>query len=100
MRRLVRMRLTNDCDLRSPAMLIIDCHAHVTSRDEKRYPLKADPLQIPDDKGALEDLWEVSAANGVSAVRAIHTILSYNYETAICAMCRGTTRNGSPVSAH
>ena len=72
----------------------------VTSRDEKRYPLKADPLQIPDDKGALEDLWEVSAANGVSAVRAIHTILSYNYETAICAMCRGTTRNGSPVSAH
>lgn len=59
MRRLVRVSLASDYLIlfllavirESPGMLISDCHAHVTSRDEKRYPLKAAPLQIPDDKG-------------------------------------------------
>jgi len=70
-------------------MLIIDCHAHVTSPDEQRYPLKADPLPIPDGKGAAEDLREVTTANGVAAVRAIHTVSSYDYDNRyLCDVAR------------
>ena len=70
-------------------MLIIDCHAHVTSPDEQRYPLKADPRPIPDGKGAIEDLREVTAANGVAAVRAIHTVSSYDYDNRyLCDVAR------------
>ena len=70
-------------------MLIIDCHAHVTSHDEERYPLKANPLVIPDGKGAVEDLREEAAANGVSAVRAVHTVSSYDYDNRyLCDVAR------------
>ena len=62
------------------SMLIIDCHAHVTAADEERYPVKAEPRVIPDGKGALEDLREVSTASGVTAVRAVHTVSSYDYD--------------------
>tara|TARA_Y100000588_G_scaffold251439_1_gene265925 strand:+ start:2528 stop:3361 length:834 start_codon:yes stop_codon:yes gene_type:complete len=61
-------------------MLIIDCHAHITSPDERRYPLKENPLIVPDGKGSLEDLRAVSRANGVAAVRAVHTVSSYDYD--------------------
>ena len=70
-------------------MLIIDCHAHVTSSDEKRYPVKENPRPIPDGRGALEDLREVSRANGVSTVRAIHTVSSYDYDNRyLCDVAR------------
>ena len=61
-------------------MLIIDCHAHVTSPDEERYPTKENPRLIPDGKGSAEDLRAVSLANGVTAVRAVHTVSSYDYD--------------------
>jgi len=61
-------------------MLIIDCHAHVTSADVERYPLKANPLLIPGGRGALEDLRAEATANGVTAVRAVHTVSSYDYD--------------------
>mgnify|MGYP005625602535 FL=1 len=61
-------------------MLIIDCHAHITSPDEQRYPLKENPLLIADGRGSIEDLREMSLANGVTAVRAIHTVSSYDYD--------------------
>ena len=61
-------------------MLIIDCHAHITSPDEQRYPLKENPLLIADGRGSIDDLREVSLANGVTAVRAIHTVSSYDYD--------------------
>ena len=61
-------------------MLIIDCHAHITSPDEQRYPLKENPLLIPDGRGSIDDLREMSLANGVTAVRAIHTVSSYDYD--------------------
>lgn len=70
-------------------MLIIDCHAHVTSANEERYPLKPDPRPIPDGKGAIEDLREVTAVNGVAAVRAIHTVSSYDYDNRyLCDVAR------------
>jgi len=61
-------------------MLIIDCHAHVYSPDEKRYPPKDKPLRIPDGKGSIADLRKTTLANGVSAVRAVQTVSFYNYD--------------------
>ena len=61
-------------------MLIIDCHAHITSPDEERYPPKDNPLRIPGGKGSLDDLRKESLANGVSAVRAVHTVSFYAYD--------------------
>ena len=61
-------------------MLIIDCHAHITSPDGQRYPLKENPRLIPDGKGSIDDLREVMLANGVTAVRAVHTVSSYDYD--------------------
>ena len=70
-------------------MLIIDCHAHVTSPDEKCYPLKENPRAVPGGKGAAQDLREVSLANGGSAVRAVHTVSSYDYDNRyLCAVAR------------
>ena len=78
-------------------MLIIDCHAHITSPDEKRYPLKENPLLIPDDKGSIDDLREVSLANGVTAVRAIHTVSSYDYDNRY--LCDAARANPNWVSS-
>lgn len=61
-------------------MLIIDCHAHITSPDEKRYPPRDAPLRVPGGKGALEDLRATSLALGVDAVRAVHTVSFYGYD--------------------
>ena len=61
-------------------MLIIDCHAHIYSPDEKRYQPKDQPLRPPGGKGSVEDLRRVSRANGVAAVRAIQTISFYGYD--------------------
>ena len=61
-------------------MLIIDCHAHIYSPDEKRYPPKDQPLRPPARKGSVEDLRRESLACGVSAVRAIQTLTFYGYD--------------------
>jgi predicted TIM-barrel fold metal-dependent hydrolase len=61
-------------------MLIIDCHAHIYSPDEKRYQPKDKPLRPPGGKGSAEDLRRVSRDNGVQAVRAIQTISFYGYD--------------------
>jgi L-fuconolactonase len=60
-------------------MLVIDCHAHIYSPDEKRYQPKDRPLR-PGGRAAVEDLRRVSEANGVQAVRAIQTISFYGYD--------------------
>ena len=61
-------------------MLIIDCHAHIVSPDEKRYQPKDRPLRAPGGKASVEDLRRVSRANGVRAVRAIQTVSFYGYD--------------------
>ena len=63
------------------AMLIIDCHAHITSPDEERYPPRANnPLRVPVGTGSLDELRQTSLANGVTAVRAVHTVSFYDYD--------------------
>lgn len=61
-------------------MLIIDCHAHVTSPDGVRYPPKANPLRVPGGGGSIEDLRRTSLANGVTAVRPVQTVSFYDYD--------------------
>ncbi|MCC6590462.1 MAG: amidohydrolase [Bryobacterales bacterium] len=61
-------------------MLIIDCHAHITSFDERRYQPKDKPFRPPRGVGSAEHLRQVSQANGVSAVRAIQTVSFYGYD--------------------
>ncbi len=60
-------------------MLIIDCHAHIISPNERRYRPKDRPLR-PGGKSSAEDLRRVSQANGVRAVRAVHTVSFYGYD--------------------
>lgn len=60
-------------------MLVIDCHAHIYSPDEKRYPPKEKPLRPPNPSSA-EDLRRQSLAAGVTAVRAIQTVSFYGYD--------------------
>ena len=61
-------------------MLIIDCHAHILSADEKHYPPREHPLRPPGGKASVEDLRRVSQAAGVRAVRAIQTVTFYGYD--------------------
>ena len=61
-------------------MLVIDCHAHIYSPDEKRYQPRDKPLRPPPGKGSVEDLRRESQAAGVSAVRAIQTLTFYGYD--------------------
>ena len=61
-------------------MVIIDCHAHITSFDERRYQPKDKPFRPPKGVGSAEHLRQVSQANGVAAVRAIQTVSFYSYD--------------------
>jgi len=60
--------------------LMIDCHAHIYSFDEKRYPPRANPFRPPKWVGSVEHLHHVSQAAGVSAVRAIQAVTFYGYD--------------------
>jgi L-fuconolactonase len=60
--------------------LIIDCHAHIESHDEQRYPPKNNPRRSPGGKVSVEDLRRVSQAAGVRAVRAIQCVTFYGYD--------------------
>jgi predicted TIM-barrel fold metal-dependent hydrolase len=71
--------------------LIIDCHAHIVSHDEKRYPPKDKPLRSPGGKDSAEDLRRESQMNGVRAVRAIHTVSFYGYDNRY--LCDATKAN-------
>ena len=61
-------------------MLIIDCHAHIYSPDEKRYQPKDGPLRVPGGNASIDDLRKTSLAHGVTAVRAVQTVSFYGYD--------------------
>jgi predicted TIM-barrel fold metal-dependent hydrolase len=77
-------------------MLIIDCHAHIYSPDEKRYPPKDNPLRVPGGKASIDDLRTTSVANGVAAVRAVQTVSFYNYDNRY--LCDATRANPNWVA--
>ena len=61
-------------------MLVIDCHAHIYSPDEGRYPPVAQPLRVPGGGGSIQDLQAMMRANSVAAVRAVQTVSFYGYD--------------------
>ncbi|MCH2203613.1 MAG: amidohydrolase family protein [Fuerstiella sp.] len=61
-------------------MLIIDCHAHIYSPDEHRYPPKDQPLRVPGGNASIDDLRRTSTTHGVTAVRAVQTVSFYGYD--------------------
>ena len=74
-------------------MLVIDCHAHIYSPDEGRYPPVAQPLRVPGGGGSIQDLRAVMDANGVAAVRAVQTVSFYGYDNRYLAdVCRANPR--------
>ncbi len=77
-------------------MRIIDCHAHIYSPDEKKYPPVAKPLRVPGGKGSIRDLRQISLAKGVSAVRAVQTVSFYGYDNRY--LCDATKANPKWVS--
>jgi L-fuconolactonase len=77
-------------------MRIIDCHAHIYSPDEERYPPKDNPLRVPGGKASISDLRKTSLANGVGAVRAVHTVSFYDYDNRY--LCDATRANRDWVS--
>jgi predicted TIM-barrel fold metal-dependent hydrolase len=61
-------------------MPVIDTHAHIYARDEKRYPPIDKPLRPPGGKGTLGDLRAESAANGVEKACLIQTSSFYRFD--------------------
>lgn len=61
-------------------MRITDCHAHIYSPDESRYPMIENPYRPPQGTGTVEHLRREMAANGVQRVVAIHTSTTYGWD--------------------
>ena len=77
-------------------MLILDCHAHIYSPNEARYPPKDQPLRVPGGHASIDDLRKTSLANGVSGVRAVQTVSFYLYDNRY--LCDAVKANPSWVS--
>ncbi|MAV35433.1 MAG: hypothetical protein CMJ59_08240 [Planctomycetaceae bacterium] len=61
-------------------MQIVDCHAHIYSPDETRYPPTPQPLRVPGGNASIDDLRKLSLAHGVTRVRAVQTVSFYGYD--------------------
>ncbi len=61
-------------------LLIIDCHAHIYSEDEKKYPTIEKPYRPPEGKGTISHLKQEMKANGVRHVTAIQTSTFYRFD--------------------
>lgn len=66
-------------------LLIIDCHAHIYSEDEKKYPVIEKPYRPPAGKGTIAHLRETLKANGVRYATAIHTSTFYRWDNRFTA---------------
>jgi predicted TIM-barrel fold metal-dependent hydrolase len=62
------------------AGLIIDCHAHIYSEDEKKYPPIAEPYRPPPGKGTIAHLRQEMRAAGVRHATAVHTFTFYRWD--------------------
>jgi predicted TIM-barrel fold metal-dependent hydrolase len=64
---------------------IIDCHAHLYSEDEKKYPPIAEPYRPPAGKGTIAHLRRELKAAGVSRATAVHTFTFYRWDNRLIA---------------
>ena len=66
-------------------MLIIDCHAHIYSEDEKKYPTIDKPYRPPQGTGTLKHLRREMKQAGVKFVTAIQTSTFYRWDNRFTA---------------
>lgn len=64
---------------------IIDCHAHIYSEDEKKYPTTENPYRPPAGKGTIRHLRQEMQANGVRFVTAVQTATFYRWDNRFTA---------------
>ena len=67
------------------APLIIDCHAHIYSEDERSYPPIAEPYRPPMGKGTIAHLRRELRSSGVRYATAIHTFTFYRWDNRFTA---------------
>ncbi|MBI2824124.1 MAG: amidohydrolase family protein [Planctomycetia bacterium] len=67
------------------APMIIDCHAHIYSEDEKTYPPIEKPYRPPAGKGTIAHLRQELKANGVRRAMAIQTFTFYRWDNRFTA---------------
>jgi len=60
--------------------LIIDCHAHIYSQDEVKYPTIEEPKRPPAGTGTIAHLMREMKNNGVRYVTAIQTSSFYRWD--------------------
>jgi L-fuconolactonase len=65
--------------------LVVDCHAHVYSEDESRYPTIANPYRPPAGKGTSAHLRAQLAAAGVGLATAMQTSTFYGWDNRLLA---------------
>jgi L-fuconolactonase len=65
--------------------LIIDCHAHLYSENENRYPPREDPNRPPTGQGTLEHLQREMRAAGVSYATAVQPSSFYQWDNRFIA---------------
>lgn len=65
--------------------LIIDCHAHIYSDDDQKYPTIEKPYRPPAGKGTIDHLKREMQSAGVSRVTAIQTSTYYRWDNRFTA---------------
>ena len=76
---------------RDQSPLIIDCHPHIYSEDEKKYPTIEKPYRPPAGKGTVDNLRhealtvQSEGAAGVRFATAIHTSTFYRWDNRFTA---------------
>lgn len=69
----------------SDTPLIIDCHAHIYSEDEAKYPTIKEPYRPPAGTGTVAHLQREMHAAGVKFVTAIQTSTFYKFDNRFTA---------------
>lgn len=64
---------------------VIDCHAHIYSTDERKYPTIDKPYRPPAGTGTVEHLQKTMHAAGVRYVTAIQTSTFYRWDNRFTA---------------
>lgn len=72
---------------------VIDCHAHIYSTDEQKYPTIEKPYRPPAGTGTVEHLQKVMRESGVKYVTAIQTSTFYRWDNSFTADASLENRN-------
>ena len=75
-------------------MSIVDCHAHIYSDDDTKYPTIEKPFRPPSGKGTVAHLRQEMKAAGVQSVVAIHTFTYYGWDNRFTADACRDNREG------